>query len=599
MLGQFLLAQAGSREKDWSPGQARSGRRALFNGQLHNRAALAAELGVESADPATLYAEAVDAWGDHADLHAIGHYCAISVAPGGAHLRLARSPFRAPPLHFRGSGARLIASSTPRSLFFDDAARREIDLETLSRRLLLVDFTDPLASLWRGCGRVPLGAALELGPRGVRTLWRYDIARCPKVRLPRDEDYVAAALALLDEGVAAVLEGARRPGILLSGGLDSASIAVSALHAMAPEQELHAFTYGPEEQWTGAEPPGQYAREFDAVARLAQQHPRLRPEFFTCPGQDHRHRQRNLVAAMDGAAPSSGFAWMLHDILARAREIGCDTMLCADWGNDSFSTAAKWGYAEYFLRGRWVQLWRGLKRRHADPRPLWRRFLAWVVMPLLPGPLWRAIERLRGRKPELWRRSGISGAWFAAYGLQRKARAAGRDFERLPFASRRVYWKRLETENGQDFDELDQALEQLYGIPRRDPSAYRPLIEFCYGLPTDQFLRDGVDRWLARRMAAGRLPDEQRLNPAIGAHDLDWHLRIGRVRGELIDELDRMAGDPDIAAMIDLPRLRGLLTEFPEEDTSDLAVALPYLTALPMAMSAARFVAYAKGRNDI
>ena len=598
LFDHLVLAQTSPRGSAWVPGCARSGRQALLNGQLHNRARLAAELGIPDRDSASIYAEAVDAWGAFADDKAIGHYCAISTQPGDAGMRLARSPFQAPPLHFRAAGARLIASSTARSLFFGDEARRQPDPETLARRLL-IDFTEPRSSVWQSCGRVPLGSVLTLDNDSVREVWRYDIARNPKIRLPRDEDYVAAALALLDEGVAAAIEGAQRPGILLTGGLDSASVAVSALRQMPDGRDLRAFTYGPEEQWQGQVPPGQYAREFAAVARLAELHPRLKPEFFTSPGQDHRHGQRELIAAIDGATPALGLAWMFHDVFERARALDCDVMLCADWGNDSFSSAAKWGYAEYFLRGRWVQLWRGLKGRHADPRPLWRRFLAWVVMPLLPRPLWRLMQAIRGKHTELWRRSGLSPDWLQRHRLDRKARAAGLDFERLPFSSRAAYWRRIAEEDGQDLDELDQALEQLYGVPKRDPSAYRPLVEFCYGLPTDQFLRNGIDRWLARRMAEGRLPDEQRLNPAIGGHSLDWHLRIGRVRGELIDELDRMAADPDIAAMIDLPRLRKLLTEFPAEDTSDLAIALPYLTAIPMGMSAARFIAYAKGRNDI
>ena len=132
-----------------------------------------------------------------------------------------------------------------------------------------------------------------------------------------------------------------------------------------------------------------------------------------------------------------------------------------------------------------------------------------------------------------------------------------------------------------------------------DPTAYRPLMELCHSLPTECFLSGGTDRWLAREMARGRLPEAQRLRREHGAHDLDWHLRIGRARESLLEELDRMEDDPDIADVVDLPRLRALLTDFPEKSTWRPEVRAPYLNTLNRGISAGRFIAFAKGRNDI
>ena len=154
-------------------------------------------------------------------------------------------------------------------------------------------------------------------------------------------------------------------------------------------------------------------------------------------------------------------------------------------------------------------------------------------------------------------------------------------------------------EDGQDREQYAQGMELLYGIPLRDPAAYRPLVEFCHGLPTGIFRRDGTDRWLAREMARGRMPEEQRLRRDIGLHHVDWHRRIARARPQLLDELERMAGDADIAAMLDLPRLRTLLMEFPDAADASLETALPYVTALPIGLAAGRFIAWSKVRNDI
>lgn len=598
------LSGDGRRDADWVPGRAPSGRLTIFNGEFHNRAAIAAELdagelGRSPKHDALLYALALDRWGDAADERVIGHYCTITLAPDRTSLRLSRSPLQAPPLHFRHDGGRAIAASIPRPLFWQCEVPRRVNLDRLARSTL-IDFTDRFAGWYEGCGRVPLGCAISLTPAGFTEIWRYDLFSRPRLRLARDEDYVEAANALLDEGVAASLAYSGRPGILLSGGLDSSQVALSALRLLPREQDLPAFTYGPEAQWTGVAPPGRYASEFSAVTRLASAYPRIRPEFFTHDGQDFRQGMRELLAAMDCGAPALGLAWAHHDLYKRAGAQGCDMLLTGDWGNMTFSTSAPWAPVEFFRRGQWHKLWQVLRHEPVDRRPMWRRFVARVVMPQLPAPLWRIAYGWRhGEPPEGLRRSGLSPEWATSHRLVERARAAGLDIERLQFKSRQQFWQRLMTEDGQDHEQVTQGLEQLYGIALRDPTAYRPLVEFCYGIPTEQFTRGPMNRFLARRMAVGRLPDDLRLNRDIGLHNGDWALRIGRARSELIAELDRMAGDDDIAAMFDLPGLRRSLEELSSQGANAEAEAMLYPSALPLAISAGRFIAYAKGRNDI
>jgi len=616
--GTGLAGLSGNnRGHGWAPGRAPSGRLALFNGQFHNRAAIAAELGAPELNAklpgespmangalvATLYALALDRWGDSADEHIIGHYCAIVLAPDRASLRLARSPLVAPPLHFRcdtGHGRqRALAASIPRSLFWQCDTTRRVDLDRLGRSRL-VDYTDRFAGWYEGCGRVPLGSAVTLTPSGYTETWRYDLFSRPQLRLRRDEDYVEAANALLDEGVAAALAGARRPGVLLSGGLDSSQVALSALRQLPEHQDLPSFTFGPEAQWTGPAPPGQYAREFPAVAALAAAYPRLRPEFFTNDGQDFRRGMRELLSAMDCGALALGLVWEQQDLYERARELGCDVLLGGDWGNLTFSNNAPWAPVEFFRRGRWLKLWQVLRHQPADIRPMWQRFLARAIMPQLSATLWRRAYRWQhGTAPDGLTRSGLSPEWESSQRLFERAANAGLDVARIQFASKEQFWRRIMTEDGQDHEQVLQGMEQIHGVAMRDPTAYRPLVEFCYGVPTEQFTRGSMDRFLARRMAAGRLPEAQRLNTDIGQHHGDWPLRVGRARDELIEELDRMTGDDDIAAMFDLAGLRRSLEDFSPGDADADDASIPNRTALVLAIGGGRFIAYAKGRNDI
>ena len=148
-----------------------------------------------------------------------------------------------------------------------------------------------------------------------------------------------------------------------------------------------------------------------------------------------------------------------------------------------------------------------------------------------------------------------------------------------------------------EYGELEQGLEQIFGIARRDVTRYRPFVEFCLGLPTDVFLRDGIHRWLAREMGRGRIPEEIRTEERYGTHHADWHVRISRRREAYRAEIARMAERPELAALIDTDRILALLDNWPEDPPENPDQAYEYMIAIPTAITAGRYIDWVAGRN--
>lgn len=196
-----------------------------------------------------------------------------------------------------------------------------------------------------------------------------------------------------------------------------------------------------------------------------------------------------------------------------------------------------------------------------------------------------AFELAQPLSPEYRRRSGADARLKRSDGI----------------ADRYQPWSRRHSRKllfgGGDSDAFYQGLEQMYGIALRDPTAYRPFVEFCLSLPTKMFMRDGEIRWLAKQMAKSLMPESQRTNPLMGWWDADWHLRIGRRRKEFLAELQGFEGDERIARMLDLPRLRAALEDWPDSTEVDPAKFLPIQLAVPSGLAIGRFVKYAEGRN--
>jgi asparagine synthase (glutamine-hydrolysing) len=137
-----------------------------------------------------------------------------------------------------------------------------------------------------------------------------------------------------------------------------------------------------------------------------------------------------------------------------------------------------------------------------------------------------------------------------------------------------------------------------FGIDIRTPAFDRRLVEFCIGIPEDQYLRKGRDRWLIRRAMQGRLPDVILTNKNSGELSADWFSRLTRERNCIRAELKRLAEHPDVVSIVDLERLIAILDDWPDRQPSEYGPqAYPFFWALPQALGAAFFIEDATRTN--
>ena len=280
-----------------------------------------------------------------------------------------------------------------------------------------------------------------------------------------------------------------------------------------------------------------------------------------------------------------------HDLHARARSEGCDVLLNGAMGNFSFSFDGNGALASLFARGHWLRLAHEisfLPRRTS----LMRTFLREAVRPNLP----RAIDSqlTEWRSP-----AGAHGlaSWCplnADYARQMQVVERARD----SLSARSTLECRLAMLRGAagEAGDITQAMETIHGVPLRDPTAYRPLVDFCLGIPDDQFLSRGVRRRLARRMLKGKLADSVVNEPRIGEQCADWFGRLQRNRAAMRVEIDQLRDDPAMQRRLDLNRLATALDEWPIM-TPSVSQRQTLQLALPRALATARFIQWVEAAN--
>jgi len=602
---------------EFQPFELDGGQQIVFTGRLEHRGDLCGALGLPEARAADmadgeLFRRAWLAWGERVVDHLYGQYAFVVADAGKRRLIAARSPLIGPPLYYHESDDRLVIASMPKGIFALGDVPRELSEQRLADALIL-NFEDKENSFFRHVRNLPLGRMLIAEPGRLSVTRFYDVTNTPDVRFKRDEDYVEAVRAIFETAVGEAMRSVDTPAIALSSGLDSSSVAVTALDLLAragnrDAKPLLGLTAVPEAGWDGrAFGSARVGDESGPVRALAARYPELEVRFVDSAGLSIDEGLDQFQAAAE--MPVRGVLnlhWNL-ELDRQARAAGRRVVVSGGSGNTTLSqTGMLPVLGTLFRQGRWLHMARELRAYNAG-RGVTRRFgLAAIadlaVLPNVPAWLFIAYKRLRPQDlavgfhnfsaidPDYAREMRVEEriaelGWTATY--QRRPDRRAFNAKKLDLGGRHL--------SGTAFC----ASVAISGVEHRDPFLERKLAEFCYAIPDNQFFRYGVDRRLMRRLMADRLPPEILTAPR-GRQAADWHLRVKRDAARFAQELEILSEDPDIARSIDIPRLRAALAAMPDQtpltrnDHPDLAVAM---AGLPRAIALARFVRSVKGRN--
>jgi asparagine synthase (glutamine-hydrolysing) len=221
---------------------------------------------------------------------------------------------------------------------------------------------------------------------------------------------------------------------------------------------------------------------------------------------------------------------------------------------------------------------------------------AQAIGPFVPGPVWRAISRLRGKGRRLSDFTAIGPDAVRAYALEDRAAERGLDFSYRPWTD--PLELRLWILRRVDMGNYNKGTLAGWGIDSRDPTADRRLIEFCLAVPPEQYLRNGIRRALVRTAFADRLPAAVLNERRKGYQAADWHEGLVAAAEEIGGELGRIGACSEAAVAVDSARMKRLTEDLPSGDWNNPAIIQKYRLALLRGVSAGHFLRKAVGSNQ-
>ena len=574
-----------------------------FDGRLDNRDELKALLGLDSATvdqmaDSALVQAALMKERERALPRLLGDFALAWWDEREQRLCLARDPTGVRPLFWARQGPILAFSSMPVGLLTLPEIPVAIN-ETALHAFLMALPGPPDASFFEGVHKVQSGELVRIDRHGARGSRFHQFGGKDTLRLRDPRDYVAAAREQLQRAVQRRLRAAGPVGSHLSSGLDSTTVTVVAARELAKRNErLVAYTASPSPAHDGSAPPGYHADEWEGAASVVAplgnvDHVRI----FTDEHSLTRSCMSDVTSLNQPAFSASDMLWD-HAIRQDAQTRGIRTILSSHTGDLTISYQGG-GYAAALLgTGRWLELlghtweiWRQGDRRQFS------RLLRATLRPhyLQLKQAFRVEQRVKNWP---WRkRTPASADFLKRLDSDAKIREFLHGFPYRP-------WRVGNNEQLRYFNAIDAgayfALDNCFGVERRDPTADRRLIEFYLSLPPELYQRHGQKAWLLKEMMSGWLPDEILHARSTGYQAADWYLSILRDRDAIREILADLRASVGSDGYIDLDQLITSIDELPSNAVWHGGLAIrKWRAQLLDGLSVACFIRYTQRMNEI
>jgi len=517
---------------------------------------------------------------------------------------LARDPFGSRSLVYHSTPRWTVVATMPCGLHALPDIPRALDEQKLADALCRVG-TDNTRTFYEGIAICPAGSFMLVDRGGIQTQRYYQFSeRIQPVRYRKDEDYVEAARELFRDAVRAQLRSPGPVGILMSGGLDSSTCAIFASDLLERRGErLSAFAWAPEAGWDGRVEGHVYGDETPYVRAIADRYPNIDLNILEAAGRSYDYNQDVFLRLSDMTVPHAALAHLFQTAFEEAKQRKIRVMLTGSSGNMTLSYQGEGLYADLWVSGQVLRLLRELKALKPGLVGMAGNFYRYVLPVALTHDQWDWLKRIRGQSADadIWRRYSTADPAFAER-MEMADRARGTSHMALGRGGvGRGFFRWIVEGNFGGVAQWHSAVQAQHQVDMRDPYKDRRLVEWCFGVPEDQFRRGGVGRWLVKRMMKGVLPDEVLFKPLnTGRVNADWHLRMTRCLPQMKSDLSKMAEDHDIARMIDIPRISAILDDWPSQVSVDPQHSHDriYMSgSIPRALQVGRFIQLVKGSN--
>lgn len=481
--------------------------------RLDNRGELLAGLDIakppEKTGDGEIILHAYLKWGRECLDRLLGDFAFAIWDPRAGQLFCARDQMGMRQLIYHHSPGKLFAFATEADAVVAlEGVPRRINEERIAEYLLhnYLDGMQIVSTFFLDVFRLPPAHCLTVTPHDLKISRYWRLEPGPVIRLSSDREYGEAMREKLEQAVRCRLRSNGPVGLLMSGGLDSCSVAAVA------SRLLHETGKGPLHTFSGIGPDPSTCRETRFILEAARM-PRIEPHFANWASMD------GVMAQLDESYRSLKEPFDYKGIMAqilygKAQEEGVRVMM------DGAASDSVFGPESLSLRlvrkGRFlaatklmIEEWNYYRRVYSLPRHVMRSYVA----ALLPVPVKQLARKFNNRRicerqiRHMGIRSDFAGRTDVKGRFDARANMPGDGFR----TDHRIDATRSITHNflviGRE--SIDR-FASGYAIEQRDPYLDIRLAAFSAALPLEQKQGGGWPKLILRHAMDGLLTDSIR-----------------------------------------------------------------------------------------
>lgn len=527
--------------------------------RLDDRADLAAALGLAGPDlprlpDSALVMAAWRRWGADCAAHLRGDFLFVLWDDANRELVIGRDPMGQRSVFCHQNHDRLIFASDKRALWTDPEVPHVLSDENVGRLLIHDLSRNPEGR--DGIAGLPGGTVMTVAADGRVTRQTYWRPHADPAHLGKDEGYyVEAYRAVLGEAVSCRLRRLdRQPGLIFSGGYDSAAIAALSAGALSAQgRKLVAVSSTMPADYVGTI---RHARRWTECCARDMSHLDLR----------HVTRENfDPLALLEQEFLLFGrlcgpYHAIEDEMLAVVAGQGCRLVMDGHGGDYTLNPRGFAALPRYLRTGQWLRYLREFPAyvRHSG-RPA--RLVLRDHLAMLVPPSWRfRLKQWKRGGRALWDEQPITDAFarrLMADGVIDPAqlRLSCLDQTRMREMSEGVLTRQVESFAAAGSEQAS-AQGLFLSRPFHDPR----VVELALAVPEDLYVKNGMTRYLARRALRDLYPAEYQDRGLRNDDQIpDFQRMVKRLEPRLLADIARMEQKDYLARMVDFPKIRRLL----------------------------------------
>lgn len=461
----------------------------VFDGRLDNRQELLTLLDCnrERMSDAALLLLAYERWTEACFARLLGPFAVALFDAAQRRVVCARDPLGDRTLFYFMNSRILIVASEEQAILTHPAVARRVNESRLAAYFALQVPSDG-STFFADVSELPPAHVMVVGEEGVRT-WRYWTANlATNMRYRTDAEYAEHFQTLLADSVACRLRTLSPPVVMMSGGLDSTSVAALAARQGQTDPSstrLRTISYVFDE-----------LQSCDERWFMEAMSSRYNIEAIQIPGDDAWPLRNVTTWPLNPNTPEGNLYRRLKERIYRvARDGGTRTVLTGVFGDELYAGAEYW-LCDFLREHRFTQAWHE-SRLHIREQGLWD-FLKSSALRRLPGARW-----LRELRPT------PNPRWLTDYARAKlPATDPWSDLVRVSHRPEQ-YDSVLGPYAAQDASEEIFHASQ-FAIELRHPYRDRRLVEFMLAVPAYQLYSQGLYKHILRNAMKNILPERIR-----------------------------------------------------------------------------------------